>query len=128
MKITAELIERIACTGYEAKRGYEFSCGGVVGTTWQITPEETKQLYRGCAQRVLLQPEVTVEELHESWRAAKSAEGWTWAAEYSSAAKQHPWLLPFPDLKPAMRLQYRMFKGIVEAFRGEFLGQQELKL
>jgi hypothetical protein len=43
--------------------------------------------YTGCAK-----------EAHETWRATKASQGWTYAATRDNAAKKNPLMLPFEEL------------------------------
>ena len=43
--------------------------------------------------------EVIAKAYHEAWRKQKKKDGWKYGPERNDEKKEHPWLLPFDDLK-----------------------------
>ncbi|PZG20641.1 hypothetical protein C1J01_08915 [Nonomuraea aridisoli] len=57
----------------------------------------------------------TPEQLHESWRAHKEADGWTYGDVKDADAKTHPCLVPYGELPAEQRAKDAIFHAIVRA-------------
>lgn len=117
--LTPQLIEHAACTCYEAYRGYGLGAGEVDLNTWQIAERENKEATRYAVETFFQNPDTTAEQIHDAWVQRKTAEGWKYGAT-DRARHTHAWLLPFTSLNLDQRMQYHLWKNIVEAFRQGF--------
>ena len=57
-----------------------------------------------CLDRALeADLETVARDIHETWAAQRTAQGWRYGPAYDGAAKRHPCLIPYEDLPEAER-------------------------
>jgi hypothetical protein len=56
-------------------------------------------------------------QLHESWRAERTRQGWVYGPVLDRAAKVHNNLVPYDQLPDAQRTKDALFKAVVDALR-----------
>lgn len=57
----------------------------------------------------------TGEQLHESWKAARVADGWVYGPVKDEAAKTHPCIVPYNELPEFQRRKDYLFNAVVTA-------------
>lgn len=61
----------------------------------------------------------TPEELHERWRRAREAQGWTLGPKADSQRKTHPDLVPYAGRPEHLKARDRVFAAIVREVAGQ---------
>jgi hypothetical protein len=64
-------------------------------------------------------PQAPASASHDSWLAAKAADGWKYAPMKDVAKKEHPCFVPYGELPIEQRRKDYLFKAIVAALCGE---------
>jgi RyR domain-containing protein len=114
-KIEGVEIEGIARVCHEANRAYARVLGDRSHLPWEAAPawqresalEGVKHALRGA----------TPEQLHESWLAAKAADGWVYGPTKDEGLKTHPCFLPYEELPPEQQRKDALFRAVVTALR-----------
>ena len=65
---------------------------------------------------VIENPDVTPQELHESWMKYKIEQGWFYGEEKDPEKKTHPCLVPYDQLPEFQQLKDSVFRSIVKGF------------
>lgn len=86
--------------------------------SWEEAPEEQRHSAYNGVIRALNNPDVTPEEMHESWMAEKEKEGWTFGNRKDADAKTHPCLLPYHQLHANDRAKDHLFLTICRTMLG----------
>lgn len=98
---------------HEANRAVQRTTGEEVNPSWEAAPdwmvESTLQGIQGVLEGN------APEQSHESWMAARLADGWVYGPEKDVARKIHPCLVPYDELPPEQQLKDRLFVAIVRA-------------
>lgn len=109
--------EQIARVTHDANRSYCQSIGDDSQKTW----DEAEQWQRDSAITGVLyalgNPNVTSEEMHDSWSAQKEATGWKYGIVKDSEKKQHPCLVSYSELPAEQQRKDALFSAIVSALR-----------
>lgn len=80
---------------------------------WDNAPEwQRESAIEGVREA---QAGATPEELHESWCAFKTDDGWTYGETKDSAAKTHPCLVAYAELPGEQRRKDAVFQAVVAA-------------
>lgn len=112
-------IEICARAAHEANRSYCLSIGDKTQPSWDEAPDwQRESCRRGVAGALSGN---SPEQSHESWRADKSRDGWTFGFIKDPAKKQHPCMAPYAALPVEQRLKGHIFVGVVQAV-GRALG------
>jgi hypothetical protein len=90
------LFERVAQVVHEANRTWDAVRGVVPGAPWDQAQDWKRSTAVEGVKLALAGAEPP--ELHEAWRAAKLAQGWTPGAVKDPQAKTDPMLVPYQDL------------------------------
>ncbi len=106
-------VEHIARAAHGALRGYCKFTGGHNERSWKdSSPEHKEALIHGVVL-VMNDPNVTVLELHDDWRARKRAAGWKYDPVHSEEHKLSPCIQRFGDLPPVYRAKQYIFLAAV---------------
>jgi len=111
------MLKIFACAqaAHEANRAYCFIIGDATQANWQYAPEWQRESAVKGVEAVLANPDITPEQLHESWGAAKIADGWRYGPVKNADAKTHPCLVPYDQLPEEQRVKDAIFGGTVRA-------------
>jgi len=63
--------------------------------------------------------EMTPEQSHEAWMAAKQAEGWVYGDTKDPERKEHPCMVPYDALPQAMQVKDYLFRAVANALKPE---------
>lgn len=66
----------------------------------------------------LANPEATGEASHNSWKAAKIADGWVYGEVKDAALKTHPCIIDYSKLPEEQKAKDYLFHGVVTALKG----------
>lgn len=106
-------VEEIAKVCHEANRALQSVLGEEVSPSWTDAPAYMQEsILEGVAKAL---NGYTPEELHESWRNFKLADGWVYGETKDAEKKTHPCLLPYEDLPETQKLKDFLFQGVVSA-------------
>lgn len=113
MLLSSEDIARVC---HEANRGIQAIAGDPAPSPeWDQAPTWQRESAIGGVRQALAGDDP--QRLHESWCAAKRAEGWVYGPVKDAAAKTHPCLMPYAALPAAEQIKDRLFLAIVNALR-----------
>lgn len=110
-------VDQIARFCHEANRVYCRSIGDTTQLAWADAPEWQKASAIQGVEWVLQNPHAPESAVHESWLAAKIADGWRYGEVKDPLLKTHPCLRPYDELPVEQTDKDRLFKAIVMAFR-----------
>lgn len=86
-----------------------------VASPWVTVGKDIRDSCYIGIDRVIENPDITNEELHNSWIVTKTEQGWKYGEVRSEEAKTHPCMVPYSDLPPFQRLKDAMFRNVVKA-------------
>lgn len=110
-------VEQIAAFCHEANRVYCAATGDTSQPAWVDAPQWQKDSAIAGVGWVIENPHAPESAVHESWLAAKIADGWTYGEVKDPIAKTHPCMKPYGELPRNQTDKDRLFKAIVLAFR-----------
>ena len=114
-----DIITVAARVAHEANRALQIIQNEeFISPSWDEAPAEIQKSAYDGVTRVFNDPEVTPEQLHESWLEFKVANGWTYGPERIDELKQHPCMVPYSELPEAQRNKDLMFRAVVKATLG----------
>lgn len=108
----------IAQAAHAINAAYCLSLGDASVPAWADATEQHQRSLLAGVEMHLANPEATPEQSHESWLAAKLADGWTYGEVKDEAAKTHPCCLPYEDLPAAQKSKDYLFRAVVHALKG----------
>lgn len=107
--------KEIAEVCHEANRAYCHMSGDTSQLPWAMAPEwQRESAIKGVEFR-LDNPTAPTSAQHESWLAAKVADGWTFGEVKDATAKTHPCMVPYDQLPPVQQRKDALFAAIVQA-------------
>src|SRR5690242_573873 len=104
----------VAQVCHEANRAYCKILGDLSQPSWELAPDWQKESACLGVQRVLEDPVITPEQLHESWVEQKVRGGWKYGPEKNPALKTHPCMVPYAELPELQRKKDALFRGICQ--------------
>lgn len=109
--------EHIAKVVHAANRDYCQTLGDMSQVIWECTMKEIRASAIDGVQKLLANPELSAEQMHESWANFKLRHGWKFGEKKDERKKTHPCLVPYAQLPEAQRVKDHLFRGIVLALR-----------
>jgi hypothetical protein len=113
MKIDIEQIARIC---HEANRVY---CAELMSddsqSNWDNAPDWHRESVIAGVRHIIENPDATPADSHNSWLAAKRAEGWIWDVVKDPVKKTHPCMMRYESLPLAQKFKDYLFGAIVRA-------------
>lgn len=106
-------IERLAKAVHEMNRTYCVAIGDNSQVAWDDAPDNIKNSAIVGVQKVLENPHITPEELHEKWKEFKVAEGWVYGEVKDAEAKTHPCIVPYSELPVEQRVKDSLFRQTI---------------
>lgn len=110
------IVERLARTCHEANRAYCLATGEDPATVygpWAQAPEAIRESARIGVRAA--RNGMTPAELHQSWCDTKTADGWIYGPVKDLELRQHPCLVPYPELPAVQQVKDSLFHAIVLA-------------
>lgn len=117
--MNTEQIEQIARVVHETNRAYCDSIGDSSQNSWNDCEEWQRESARAGVVKVLENPEITPEQLHQAWCDFKVADGWQYGPVKDAANKLHPCLVPYDGLPVEQRKKDGLFRAIVNVLTTE---------
>jgi len=112
-------IETIAKVCHQANKAYCQSLGDESQQDWDYADQAIRDSAFNGVLHILLNPDCTPADLHESWSKEKVSNGWVYGEEKDAHAKTHPCLVPYSDLPEAQRKKDALFGAIARALLGK---------
>lgn len=109
--------ENIAMAAHEVNRAYCASLGDDSQAPWADAPEWQQASALAGVKMHLANPDATPENSHESWLAAKQADGWKYGPVKDAEKKEHPCFMPYADLPAEQKTKDYLFRGVVHALK-----------
>lgn len=111
--LSAAGVSIVAMACHSANAAYCKSIGDDSQPSWADAPEWQQASAIAGVQFHLDNPEASDAAAHESWMAAKLADGWVFGETKDVEKKTHPCLVPFSDLPAAQQFKDVLFRAIV---------------
>lgn len=115
-------IEAIARVCHEANRAWCASNGDFKQPTWEEAPDWQRASAIAGVKFHIENPDASASASHDSWRAQKVADGWTYGPEKRPDLKQHHCMVDFDKLPPADQAKDHLFRATVHAL-APFVGR-----
>lgn len=115
MSITALSTEEIAELAHNVNRAYCQAIGDLSQPCWDEAPEWQKASAINGVEAHLNAP-LTPEEIHVSWLAEKTSQGWVYGPIKDPENKIHPCCVPYSELSADQKVKDFLFAAVVGAF------------
>ena len=89
-----------------------------VASPWNEVGQDIKDSVFIGIERIIEDPNITNEQLHDSWIQTKTEQGWKYGEVRSEELKTHPCMVPYAELPEFQRLKDAMFRNVVKAVLG----------
>lgn len=109
-------LEKLARIVHEANRAYCTSIGDMSLVSWDDTDDEKKASAVDGVKKVVDNPSVTPEEMHENWKSFKIAQGYSYGDIKDDTAKTHPSITEYSNLPSYQRYKDSLFIAIVKSY------------
>ena len=109
-RLTVEDIARIC---HEANRALCLALGDTSHLPWDQAPEWQRKSSIEGVEKVLLDPDISAEEIQLAWADSKRRDGWVYGPVKDADKKTHPCLVPFADLPAEQRAKDHLFINTV---------------
>lgn len=107
-------IEEAAKAAHEANRRLQIeNKEAVISPSWDETDAEVKESGIVGIKRVIDNPFITSEDLHESWLETKRSQGWRYGEVRSNELKLHNCMVPYAQLPASQQLKDKVFRDTV---------------
>jgi hypothetical protein len=117
---TPEQIEQIAEACHESNREYCAVNNLLIPPPWAELSEEIQTSIRAGVVTVMLNPELTPQELHGNWANWRRERGWNYGPVKDEALKTHPNMVPWVDLPDAEQVKDVNFMQTVRNWKYGF--------
>lgn len=112
-------IETAARAAHEAIRALQVAHNEEsVALPWHEAAKDIRDSCKIGVERVLNNPDITTEQLHESWIATKLEQGYKYGPVRNDELKEHHCLVPYHKLSPHDRSKDLIFRYVVKAVLG----------
>lgn len=122
------VVRSIARIAYEVNRAYCDAAGDVAipaGPPWDEQDTEGQRRYYVAARAYLADPNMTDEQAHEMWVAARLNDGWVFGETLDPQLRRHPCMVPWVELPEAQQLKVRLAKAVVFAANDRLAAQEQ---
>ena len=106
-------IEVIATLCHNVNKAYCEALGDKSQVSWYKLPEEIKQSVMLGVKRIMVNPYMESDEIHEEWVKNKKKNGWKLGEVKDIDKKTHPDLVPFDKLPKEEQAKDYIFISIV---------------
>lgn len=100
---------------HEVNRAYCLALGDASQPSWDEAPEWMGESAIAGVLFHLANPAAGPEASHNSWMAAKLADGWKYGKVKDADKKEHPCMVPFHHLPTEQQAKDFLFRGVVHA-------------
>ena len=109
-------VEEVARAVYEVHAAYAPSIGEKYDAWEEAPPWKLRPLLVNVA-RLIRNPAITPELLHELWMAEKAHDGWRFGPEKDAEAKTHPLMVPWGQVPEHQRMKDVILWNVVATLR-----------
>jgi hypothetical protein len=81
-------------------------------TKWEDANDSDKASTFSALIKLVQDPDMSGEQLHNAWMAEKVASGWVYGKEKSYSLKMHPCMVPYSQLDSIQKAKDEMFRTI----------------
>lgn len=125
--LTNEEINKVAKACHEVNRAFCQAHGDNSQVKWEDAPGwQRRSAFMGVRFK-LENPDVTPEDMHNSWLEQKEKDGWVYGDVKDVEKKTHPAMVPYKELPADQKAKDILFSAVVESFRAEVLGEEEVE-
>jgi len=107
--------EQIARIAHEVNRAYCQALGDHSQPTWEEAPAWQRDSAMAGVRLHAEPADHGPEASHEAWMAQKVADGWTYGPVKDPSKKEHPCMVPFPELPREQQAKDHIFRAVVRA-------------
>lgn len=107
--------EFVARVAHEVNRAYCAALGDHSQPAWRDAPQWQKDSAMMGVALHTDHPDADAAASHDSWRAQKIADGWTYGPNKDPANKKHPCIVRFEELSVEQQAKDFIFRGVVHA-------------
>jgi hypothetical protein len=115
IELSPESVERIAMEAHEFNALYCAALNDDSQVPWNQAPQWQRDSVIAGVKFHLDNPDAPPSAGHDSWLAAKDADGWVYGDEKDADKKQHPCMVPYDDLPQEQKFKDALFKQTVSA-------------
>lgn len=108
--------KQIAEVCHEANRAFCRTIEDYTQLPWALAAEWQRNSAIDGVAFAIDNPNAAASAQHDSWLAAKKADGWTFGPAKEPRTKEHPCMVPYEQLPAEQRLKDHLFKAVVAAF------------
>lgn len=109
-------LEKLARIVHEANRAYCVAIGDMSLVSWDDTEDDKRASAIDGVKKVVDNPSVTPEEMHENWKAFKIAQGYNYGEVKDDTAKTHPCITDYSNLPSHQRYKDSLLIAIVKSY------------
>ena len=107
-------VTNIAMIAFNAARSLFIASGDTpVPPPWADAPDWQKEAAERGVRFCLQHPDAEAADAHDNWFKEMTVLGWARGERLDAAAKTHPNLVPYEELRPSDRAAYDLFKSVV---------------
>lgn len=118
LPLEESILLHVAQVCHEANRAICQAFGDDSQQPFEFAPQwQRESAVKGVAFHMMM-PEAPPSLSHESWMAAKLADGWVYGEEKDEEKKTHPCLVPFDQLPKHQQAKDYVFTAIVKTLMG----------
>ena len=104
----------IARVCHEANRQYCIDNQLKTQAEWDELPDDLQNSVVAGVAKIINDPQITAEEMHEAWMEYKAEEGWIYGDEVDVPGKEHPNMLKWKKLSKVERGKDKLFLATVK--------------
>lgn len=109
-------ISDIAKIVHEANRQYSLSIGETE-LEWAKASEDIKEWYLSSVETIIGNPNITAEEIHNSWCKEKYKQAWVYGVVLDTINKLHPYLIEYDKLPDSIKMKDKLMITIVNILK-----------
>jgi hypothetical protein len=109
-------VTQIAIICHEANRAYCATIGDDSQLPWAEAPQWQRDSIIAGVEFRLANPDAGPDGSHNSWLAAKEADGWKYGPVKDAEKKEHPCFVPYDQLPEDQKRKDYLFIAICNAF------------
>lgn len=109
-------IVRIARVVHQANKAFCESIGDTSQVDWESADESIHNSAIEGVKKIIANPDITPEQLHDNWSKDKLADGYVYGEEKDDEKKTHPCLVPYEKLPLSQKFKDHLFGSIVRVY------------